>query len=276
MLAVEQLHRRTTRKEDSNMEKTLKQKLRDREPVAGMHVALTDSSVAELCGLVGYDFLWIDTEHTALDYGVLQNHLIAAKAAGVPSIVRIPWNDPILAKRVLEQGPDGILFPMVNTPEELDQAMKSTLYPPEGFRGFGPQRAARWGLRDTDEVIASLNRDLIRIVQIETVTAVHNLKEMVKNPYVDCFVFGPCDLSGSINQLNKVFDKDTSDLIDEAVATLKAAGKSVGVSTGSDDPKVLQYWHDKGLNFISAGTDYLHIAAGARKVLKSLREIQSK
>lgn len=258
------------------MEKTLKQKLRDREPVAGMHVALLDSSVAELCGLVGYDFLWIDTEHTALDYGVLQNHLIAAKAAGVPSIVRIPWNDPILAKRVLEQGPDGILFPMVNTPEELDQAMKSTLYPPEGFRGFGPQRAARWGLRDTDEVIASLNRDLIRIVQIETITAVHNLKEMAKNPYVDCFVFGPCDLSGSINQLNKVFDKDTSDLIDEAVATLKAAGKSVGVSTGSDDPKVLQYWHDKGLNFISAGTDYLHIAAGAKKVLESLREIQAK
>ena len=177
---------------------------------------------------------------------------------------------------MLEQGPDGILFPMVNTPEELDQAMKSTLYPPEGFRGFGPQRAARWGLRDTDEVIASLNRDLIRIVQVETVTAVHNLKEMAKNPYVDCFVFGPCDLSGSINQLNKVFDKDTSDLIDEAVATLKEAGKSVGVSTGSDDPKVLRYWHDKGLNFISAGTDYLHIAAGARKVLKSLREIQTK
>ena len=57
---------------------------------------------------------------------------------------------------------------------------------------------------------------------------------------------------------------------------MKAAGKSVGVSTGSDDPKVLRYWHDKGLNFISAGTDYLHIAAGAKKVLKSLREIQTK
>lgn len=258
------------------MEKTLKQKLRDREPVAGMHIALTDPSVAELCGLVGYDFLWIDTEHTAIDYGVLQNHLIAAKAAGVPSVVRIPWNDPILAKRVLEQGPDGILFPMVNTAEELDSAMRATLYPPEGFRGFGPQRASCWGLRDTDEVIRSLNRDLIRIVQIETVTAVHNLKEMAKNPYVDCFVFGPCDLSGSIGQLNRVFDKDTSDLIDEAVSILKAAGKSIGVSTGSDDPKVLQYWHDKGLNFISAGTDYLHIAAGAKKVLKALRDIQSR
>lgn len=257
------------------MSKTLKQKLRDREPVAGMHVALTDSSVAELCGLVGYDFLWIDTEHTAIDYGVLQNHLIAAKAAGVPSIVRIPWNDPILAKRVLEQGPDGILFPMVNTARELDAAMQSTLYPPEGFRGFGPQRAAHWGLQNTDEVIQVLNRNMVRIVQIETETAVHNLEEMAQNPYVDCFVFGPCDLSGSIGQLNRVFEKPTSDLIDEAVNILKAAGKSIGVSTGSDDPKVLKYWHDKGLNFISAGTDYLHIAAGAKRVLKALREIQA-
>lgn len=258
------------------MEKTLKQKLADRAELAGMHVALNDSSVTELCGLVGFDFLWIDTEHTAIDYGMLQNHLIAAKAAGVPSLVRIPWNDQILAKRVLEQGPDGIIFPVVNSAEELDRAMKSTLYPPQGTRGFGPQRAAKYGLADADQVIASLNSDMVRMVQIESETAVKNLKEMVKNPYIDCFVFGPCDLSGSVGELNRVFEKRTSDLIDEAVAILKDAGKSVGVSTGSDDPEVLQYWHDKGINVISAGTDYLHIAAGAKRVFKNLRRIQRK
>lgn len=258
------------------MEKTLKQKLADRAELAGMHVALNDPSVTELCGLVGFDFLWIDTEHTAIDYGMLQNHLIAAKAAGVPSLVRIPWNDQILAKRVLEQGPDGIIFPVVNSAEELDRAMKSTLYPPQGTRGFGPQRAAKYGLADADRVIASLNSDMVRMVQIESETAVKNLKEMVKNPYIDCFVFGPCDLSGSVGELNRVFEKRTSDLIDEAVAILKDAGKSVGVSTGSDDPEVLQYWHDKGINVISAGTDYLHIAAGAKRVFENLRRIQSK
>lgn len=256
------------------MRKSLKQKLRDCDQLAGMHISLNDPSITELCGMVGFDFLWIDTEHSAIDYCMLQNHLIAAKAADVASLVRIPWNDPILAKRVIEQGPSGVIFPVVNSAQELDKAMKSTLYPPLGTRGFGPQRASGYGLIDTDEVIRSLNEDMVRIVQIESKTAVENLHEMVKNPFIDCFVFGPCDLSGSIGELNRVFDKNTSSLIDEAVKIIKDSGKSVGVSTGSDDPEVLEYWHNKGINFISAGTDYLHIGSGARKVYEALRKIQ--
>jgi 4-hydroxy-2-oxoheptanedioate aldolase len=253
---------------------SLKKRLRACEPVAGMHVSLADSCITELCGYADYDFIWIDTEHTAIDYHILLQHVISAKAAGVDSLVRVPWNDPILAKRVLEMGPTGIIFPMVNTAAELDQAMKSTLYPPDGNRGFGPIRAVRYGMDDVDAFIAKGSLELVRCVQIETKTAVENLEEMAKNPWVDCFIFGACDLSGSIGELNKVFDKHTSDLIDHAVAILKKADKSIGISTGSDDPAVLRYWNDKGINFISAGTDYLHIASGARKVRATLREIQ--
>ncbi len=254
----------------------LKKKLRACEPVAGMHVALVDCCVAELCGYVGFDFLWIDCEHTAIDHHVLEQHIISAKAADVNSIVRLPWNDPIMAKRVLEMGPDGIIFPVVNTVEELDCAMKSTLYPPLGTRGFGPMRAVRYGVDDVNEYISKKSLDLVRCVQIESFIAVDNLEEMAKNPYVDCFIFGPCDLSGSIGQLNRVFDSGTSALIDRAVVTLKKAGKSIGVSTGSDDPEILRYWHEKGINFISAGTDYLHILNGAKKVRSILKDIQSK
>ncbi|HWR12887.1 MAG TPA: aldolase/citrate lyase family protein [Rectinemataceae bacterium] len=252
----------------------LKEQLGKRDPLAGMHVSLADSCITELCGYVDYDFIWIDTEHTAIDYHILLEHIIAAKAAGVSSLVRIPWNDAILAKRVLEMGPTGLIFPVVNSAEELDKAMKSTLYPPNGNRGFGPMRAVRYGLDDADEYIRKGSLDMVRCVQIESKLAVDNLEEMAKNPWVDCFIFGPCDLSGSIGELNRVFDPNTSDLIDRAVAILKKAGKSVGVSTGSDDPEVLRYWHDKGINVISAGTDYLHIMSGARKVRGILREIQ--
>lgn len=252
----------------------LKEKLRARASLAGMHISLADSCVAELCGNLGYDFLWIDTEHTAIDYHVLLEHIIAAKAAGVESLVRIPWNDAILAKRVLEMGPTGIIFPVVNTPEELDRAMKSTLYPPNGTRGFGPMRAVRYGLDDVDTYIAKDSLDMVRCVQIESFVAVENLEEMAKNPWIDCFIFGPCDLSGSIGELNRVFEPHTSILIDRAVAILRGAGKSVGISTGSDDPNVLRYWHEKGINVISAGTDYLHILSGARKVRENLRLIQ--
>lgn len=253
---------------------SLREKLRACKPVAGMHVSLADSCITELCGYADYDFIWIDTEHTAIDYHVALEHIISAKAAGVNSLVRIPWNDSILAKRVLEMGPNGIIFPMVNTAEELDQAMKCTLYPPIGNRGFGPIRAVRYGMDDVDEYIAKGSLDMVRCVQIETITAVENLEQMARNPWVDCFVFGACDLSGSIGELNKVFGDRTSNLIDRAIAVLRKAGKSAGISTGSDDPEVLRYWHDKGINFISAGTDYMHIASGARKVRSILREIQ--
>lgn len=253
--------------------KTLKEKLRNCEYVKGMHTSLNDPCVSELCGNIGFDFLWIDTEHSAIDYSILQNHLMAARAAGTASIVRIPWNDPILAKRVLEQGPDGVIFPVINTAEELDKAMKSTLYPPEGTRGFGPVRAAKYGQLDIFEYINKVSKDMIRCVQIESYIAVENLEEMAKNPWVDCFIFGPCDLSGSIGQLNQVFEPDTQALIKKSIDILKKAGKSVGVSTGSDDPEVLKFWYDLGINFMSCGTDYLHIYNGAKKVYDILKSL---
>lgn len=253
----------------------LKKKLRNRELVVGMHTALVDCCITEMCGGLGFDFIWIDTEHTAIDYHVLEQHIIAAKAADVASIVRIPWNDPIMAKRVLEMGPGGVIFPVVNTAEELDRAMKSTLYPPLGTRGFGPMRAVGYGALDVDEYIRSGSLGLVRCVQIESCTAVENLEEMARNPYIDCFIFGPCDLSGSIGELNQVFAKNTQDLIKRAVAVLTRAGKSIGVSTGSDDPKIIRHWYDMGINFISAGTDYVHIVNGSRKVLQYMRSLKA-
>ena len=254
--------------------KNLKQKLRDREEICGMHVCLTEPCISELCAGLGYDFLWIDTEHTAIDYQNLLYHLMGARAGGTETLVRIPWNDPIMAKRVLEMGPAGIIIPTVNTPEELDRAMKATLYPPYGNRGFGPLRAVRYGLEDTDAYIDATRDEMVRCVQIESEQAVKNLREMARNPYVDCFVFGPCDLSGSIGKLNHVFEKQTSSLIDEAVAILKEAGKSIGVSTGSSDKEVISYWHEKGINVLSAGSDYVHIMEGAQRELAMMRNIQ--
>ena len=253
---------------------TTKEKMRKCEYVTGTHVMMTDSCIAELFGSVGFDFLWIDTEHSPTDHQILVQHLIAAKAAGCDSLVRVPWNDPILAKRVLEMGPTGIIFPMVSTAAELDLAMKSTLYPPEGNRGFGPVRAVTYGLDDTEEYINKTSREMIRCVQIETKTAVNNLGEMVKNPWVDCFIFGPFDLSGSAGELSKVYGKATQDLVDTAIATIKKAGKSIGVSLITDDPKLIQFWYDKGVNVISCGSDLSYLCQGAKHTFQLLKNLK--
>ena len=253
---------------------TTKEKMKNREFVTGTHLLLADPCISELCGSVGFDFLWIDTEHTPMDYHLLIQHLIAAKAAGCDTLVRIPWNDPILAKRVLEMGPTGIIFPVVNTPAELDAAMKCTLYPPLGTRGFGPIRAVTYALDDQELYINKTSLEMIRCVQIESKTAVDNLDEMAKNPWVDCFIFGPCDLSGSIGELFKIYGKPTGDLIDTAIAKIKKAGKSVGISLVTEDPKQLEYWYKKGINVISCGSDTSYIGGGAKKTLQLLKNLK--
>lgn len=252
-----------------------RERVLNREFLIGTHTGLNNATLAEIMANCGYDFIWIDNEHTAVDYDDLLHMLMAIQAAGAAVVVRAPVMDLTRTKHILEMGPDAILFPMINTAEEAARAMDMTLYPPEGSRGFGPLRSVKYGLIDSDEFIKTANQRLCRLIQIESETAVKNLPEIVKNPWIDGFVFGPCDMSGSIGELNKVFGENTQKLIREAVEIIKAAGKSIGVSTASDDPQVLKFWHDLGINIISSSMDYLYVARGAMKNYHTLKALES-
>ena len=255
--------------------KTTRQKMRDCDMVLGMHIQTSDSCITELCAKFGYDFLWIDMEHAPTDHQVLINHLIAAHSGGTDSIVRIPWNDPIMVKRVLDMGPVGILFPTINSAEELDRAMKATLYPPLGNRGFGPIRAVDYGLMDQEYYINHITKqEMIRCVQIESQTAVDNLDEMVKNPWVDSFIIGPCDMSASIGQIFRIYEEPTGKLIQKAVDICRSAGKSIGISLITQDEKLIRYWYDMGINVLSCGSDLSHIVDGGKNVLSILNKLK--
>ena len=236
---------------------TLKEKLRNREKIAGAHVILTDPCIAEMISDLGYDFIWIDTEHSAIDYSILQRHLIGARAGGTPAVVRVPWNDPILVKRVLEQGPDGIVFPVINTAEEAKKAM----------------RAIQYGFWDADGYIKKGHKELCRLIQIESEKGVENLDEILENPYIDGVIIGACDLSGSVGELNQVFGEKTLALIDRAIRTASQHEVSIGISTGATDRKTLEFWYKRGMNILSSGMDYSYILAGAGNTLSAIRDI---
>lgn len=256
------------------MENQFRKALQSGRRLFGTHVNLTDCRVCEILGAVGFDYLWIDMEHIATSFSDMERHLIAAKAAGTPTMVRVTWNDIPNIKRVLEAGPDAIVVPMVNSVEEAKRAIDTCIYPPEGKRGFGPCRALRYGLDDVREYIEHGSKQLVRLLQVETADAVASMEQVAKIPYVDGFVIGPMDLSGSVGELGRaLIGSETNRLIELAVQKAHDAGKPIGLSTGSDSPEEFAHWMAKGIDFLSASTDMWSILNSARTVLKDLTRV---
>lgn len=259
------------------MENEFRKALESGRRLFGTHVNLTDYRVCEMLGAIGFDYLWIDMEHIATSFSDMERHLIAAKAAGTPAMVRVRWNDIPDIKRVLEAGPAAIVVPMVNSVEEAQHAIDTCIYPPDGKRGFGPCRAIRYGLDSVQDYIAEGSKQLVRILQVETAAAVEAMEEVAKIPYVDAFLIGPMDLSGSVGELSHTMDgPKTNVLIDMAIAKAHAAGKPIGLSTGSDSPIELAHWMQKGVDFISASTDMWSILNSARNLLADMKNASEK
>lgn len=250
-----------------------KEKLKSGKRLIGFEVDMADPSITEMASSQGFDFIWIDIEHEAVNHETVLMQIIACKAGGAASIVRVPWNEPYLAKRILEMGPDGIIFPMVNSAAEAKKAMDACLYPPLGTRGFGPRRACDYCREDLFTYIDEHADRLCRFVQVEHVDAVRNLDEILEVPYLDGVIVGPCDLSGSIGRLNDVYHTEVLALIDETIAKCKAKGMPVGIAVGADTSEQVKFWLDRGFQFISSGSDMAELGAALVRRKKMMSSV---
>ena len=253
----------------------LKEQIKRGEKLCGSIVSLTDPCLCEILGNVGYDFIWIDMEHTYTSYKEVLCHLNAARSVGTPAIVRVPQNDLTVTKKILEMDPDGIIFPMVRTAEEIKSLIDMTLYPPLGSRGFGPMRAIKYGAKDVKEYTDKDSLDLCRFVQIEHIDCIDNLEEISKNPYIDGFIFGPNDLSGSLGILGNVYDDNVMVQINKAIKILRANGKYIGLAVGNDE-QTLKYWSMFDADMITAGADWNFVFMEAKNTLGRLKKYHIK
>lgn len=254
----------------------LKEKIINNKKTIGMHINFNDISVGKIVGMAGYDFIWIDMEHSYLSYEGLLSLVMAVKSTGTSVIVRAPQNDLTATKKILEMGVDGIIFPMIKTKEQSDKLISYTLYPPHGIRGFGPMNAVNYGFDDVMEYVATHYKTMCRFIQIEHIEAVNNLDEIIKNDYIDGYIIGANDLSGSIGKLGQVFDDEVTNIIKEVIKKLKKEGKYVGISTGDFSESTLKHWHSLGFDMISAGADFDFLREGARNNCETLKRIHLK
>ncbi|MDR3551515.1 MAG: aldolase/citrate lyase family protein [Clostridia bacterium] len=250
----------------------IRAKLRSGEPVIGTCVNYNDSCITEQLGLMGYDFVWIDMEHTGNDKREVLQHIIAAKAAGTASFVRIPWNDPVLAKPILEMGPDGIIFPFIRSVAEAKQAISSCLYPPRGRRGFGPIRAAGYGVTSTADYIEGAADSIFKMIQIEHIDAVDCMEEIVKIEGIDALVIGPMDLSGSLGKLGEVRGAKVLSVMDRIGEIGQKSGIPMMLAFGYS-PVDIEDWISRGIRMISVNSDIGFIASAGAQTLRATKEM---
>ena len=251
----------------------LKEKIKSGKSICGTLVNIPSMSIVEMMGYFDYDYLWIDMEHSVTTTEQCYQMLVAAKSVGKQTLVRVPQNDLTYTKKVLEMGPDGIIFPMVKNAKEAEELLSYTLYPPYGARGCGPQRAVRYGMDDEIQYFKSGPADLCRFMQVECKTFVEEMDKIADNPYIDGFILGLADLSGSINEIGDFFGENNLALAKKAIEIAKKHNKIVGTATLSYDEKILSMLRDMGVRMITCGADFNHIVSGTKKAYEAVRKV---
>lgn len=251
----------------------LREKLDQHQMIKGTLVSLTDPCLCEIMGNVGFDCVWIDMEHTYVSCRDVLCHLNAARSAKIASMVRLPQNDLTATKKILEMGPDAVLFPMVKSYDEFDRLIKTTLYPPLGTRGFGPMRAIDYCADKSKDFVTKGQFELCRFVQIECAEMIDDLDKIAKNPYVDGFIFGANDLSASVNDMLNVFGRATQEQVEKAIRILRENKKLIGFA-GGFSPKDIEFWGKLKLDLFFAGGDWTFLYHQAWQTLKSLKSLK--
>lgn len=155
--------------------------------------------VAEIMSACGFDYLVVDAEHSAVDLKDCQDIFRAIKAGNPNCIpmVRMPGNEYQDTKRYLDAGAMGVIAPLINTKEQVEQLIKSIKYPPDGQRGVGYGRSHGYGF-EFDKYMTTANNDIFICIQIEHIEAIQNIDEIFSVEGINAAFIGPYDLSASM------------------------------------------------------------------------------
>jgi 4-hydroxy-2-oxoheptanedioate aldolase len=253
---------------------TLKQRLRNGENVLGCWTMLGHPQVVEILSLAGFDYLVLDQEHGLGDPTTLAAQLHAMSATPTVGVVRVPWNDHVYLKRVLDVGAEAVLIPSVDTADDARAAVAACLYPTRGRRGTAASsvRASSYGM--APDYVATCADNLLIAIQIESAKAVENIDDIVAVEGVDLIFIGPFDLSATVGQMGNLKHPEVAKLIEHAETRIKAAGRPMG--TVPHPGCTWKDMFDRGYQFVNAGSDIARLRDGAVADVKSFRELYRK
>ena len=234
----------------------------------GCWLASGAPSTAEALGCAGFDFLVVDTEHTPIDPPQMVDILRTIAGTPAQAIVRPPWNDMVMVKRVLDAGALTLLLPFVQSAEEARRAVAYTRYPPEGVRGVaGTHRGSRYGT--IANYVKRAHEEICVIVQIETLTAFAQIEAIASVPGVDSLFIGPSDLSASMGLLGDIGNPAVQEKLAAGAQACKRIGKPCGII--GFNPEMAKKFLGYGFSWVAVSSDLALMVGRAQEYLGAMR-----
>lgn len=248
----------------------IREALRRGEASVGTWLQIPSPDVAEIIGRMGYDWAAVDMEHGSFSRTDLPDVFRALERWGTLPFARLPQADLRNIKDALDSGAQGLVFPMIETREQLDAAIAHALFPggrefSGGRRGVGFSRANGFGLDFPNYVNpeSGTAKDIVLVAQIEHVNALEHLDAIFSHPRLDAYMIGPYDLSASMG-LTARFDAPeflaAIRRIEDAAAACKLPK---GYHVVAPQPENLRQKIAEGYTFIAYGIDALFLQTGA-------------
>ena len=252
----------------NNLKETMKKR-----PVFGMTIYTGAPATVEALGHFGFDFAFIDAEHTPFNVTDLRECVLAARLTGVSPLVRVSCPDMIQIRKAFEMGAEGVIVPHVRTKEDMETCVRGAKFPPLGRRGYDATvRSAGYGGAgfSAGEYIENSNNTELVIPMAEDFEFMDHIDEMLSVPGIDAINFGPADFALSKNI--RIFYKMDQPDVEAALKTILSKTKSRGISVMAPAvPPTLQNVKSlvaKGVNMVIMGSDMLNF----QNALKTIKE----
>ena len=252
----------------------IKQMMKDGKPVINGWLQIPNSFTAELLANQGWDSLTLDMQHGLIDYSNSISILQAISTTNTTPMARVNWNEPGQIMKILDAGAYGIICPMVSNRKETENFVQACLYPPRGYRSYGPIRGLVYGGSDYSE---KANDEILKLAMIETKESLNNLDEIMSTPGLDGIYIGPADLSLAIGQ-RPSFDKPEGDPVYDVIMKVLEHAKKNNIIAGiqNGQPEYADKMIKKGFQLVTIGSDQRYMTAASKSALSKLKKDQKK
>jgi|TARA_B100001093_G_scaffold82209_1_gene73591 4-hydroxy-2-oxoheptanedioate aldolase len=247
----------------------IKKMMLDGKPVLNGWLQIPSTVSAEVMANEGWDSLTVDMQHGLIDYSSALPMLQTISTTEVVPLARVNWNEPGQIMKILDAGCYGIICPMVSNKKEAENFVQACMYPPQGYRSFGPVRGFLYGGSDYPKYA---NDELLKFAMIETKESLDKLDEIMSTPGLSGIYIGPADLSIALGE-EPGFDKpEGTKAYNEICRILETAKKHnifAAIHNGTSEYALKMI--KKGFNLVTVGSDHRSISMGAKLIIDKIK-----